>query len=1276
MMLVWVEYGGLGALRRTNGEGVKEPSTSINQDRRELVERLNATARNSSGVKSKHGFMEPRGRHAVRRARPRLYPARTMAAIGLMLGTFCTPGMATAIESSNVSQHEPTEDHNTTVDDNGGNTTVDNNDGTHDGGGGVANDDSGETSGDDVPVAIDDAGSGDKHPDDGSDVHVNESPSSEPASSEPTEENTQGTWGTCTWNITNGVLTITAGTGMNSGADGVNIPWAKYSASVKSIRIDGKVVFPADSSHLFRGMALTDVTSLASVDTSNVTNAYGMFLNCSQLAGLTGLDDWNMGNVNSMAYMFASCDSLVNIDPLSKWRPTKVQTTQAMFQDNTKLMDISGTSQWGMGGSLRQAPWMFLGCSSLNDITPLASWRLKAIKDTRGMFAKCGKLTSTSPLSTWDTRNLTLLRWMFMSCGSLTDLSGVSEWDVSHVTAYDSLFQDCSSLMDIGPLEHWDTSAVDHMNRVFQGCSKLIDLSPLSGWHVDNVTEMSYMFANCSDVRTLSPLSEWNTGKTQKINGMFIGCVSLRNLDGLQKWDTGSVEYMGDVVSSPGGTFAGCIQLTDISAIANWNVGKVKVMRDLFYNCKRLEDIGPLASWHPTTALEQIDGLLLNTRITNANAIADWDVSNVWTFWGTFYSCTNLKDISGLSKWKTTRLSQMNIMFFQCNSLEDVSALANWDTGNLKMMDNAFTNCGKLKDTSALANWNLKSIDQSKSPDVFKGCNSLELVGVPTVEDNGSWLLSEYAKVTGSKGWTAFDWAPVNRNLTVSKVQAGYNDSNQTIIDVRVWRLGVKYWGTCPWWLDDDGTLHINDVPGEGTGADTYSEQSVPWYAVRDRITRVATQSKVIMPEKVEYLLHQTTALMDVSGLSKWDSSNTKDIAYFFYGAKKLTDINAISDWDVSKIQNIGGAFSWMDALPSLEALANWNTSSLVNAHHAFQGCQSITSLEPLSNWDVSNVTNMRCLFEGCTGLKNLHGLEDWDVRKVTDMGAFLSMYAWGSNGPTIYPRPTNLENIDAISNWDTKSLTIASSFLAGCSKLKTIDALENFNVSNVSDFGNMFYNCKGLKDSSAISKWNAPKASRSGGMFLGDDSLIRIGVPAVGKGAERISKAYPNRNWTDEGLPITPLKNSDGIYPYMTSNTEGREFTANGGVFIQYQPVYFVNYDLNGANPDDKAPVPTRQWAYVNAGTVTLPDYDGIKTGYDFKGWSDGNGKVLKPGESYRPSSPTDQGTTTLTAVWESVHHHEVPETGSHGVLWLFSIIIAFIASAIGINRSHGEVD
>ena len=354
-----------------------------------------------------------------------------------------------------------------------------------------------------------------------------------------------------------------------------------------------------------------------------------------------------------------------------------------------------------------------------------------------------------------------------------------------------------------------------------------------------------------------------------------------------------------------------------------------------------------------------------------------------------------------------------------------------------------------------------------------------------------------------------------------------------------------------------------------------------------------------------------------------------------------------------------------------------------------FQGCARITSLQAFKNWDVSKVTQMNCMFEGANGLTTLDGLENWHTSSLTNVSGMFSAYsnATGAN-PSHYPESGKINDISALSNWDMSHVTQAAGMFGG-SQLENLDDLRNWDMSSCKMFNAMFTHSPNLRDTSAIANWRMNETALSSQsnptqyMFRNCPNIIHAGVPAVNHGARYVAPEYPNRNWTDETLPITPLKDSTGIYPYMESNDEDQEFTDNGGVFIPYQPVYIVTFDDNNATKPGA--LPDRQWAYVTPtggqrGDVDLPvDYKGLRTGYHFAGWSttpDASSGVISPDDAtWRPSgglSTGDPSKIILYAVWEANTTSELPSTGSRGLLGLVFGFLGMIGLVVATGRTR----
>ena len=203
------------------------------------------------------------------------------------------------------------------------------------------------------------------------------------------------------------------------------------------------------------------------LDVSNVIDMSGMFSE-TQISDLSSLAHWDTSNVTDMEELFNGCESLSNISSLSNWNTSNVTDMEGLFN----------------------------GCKSLSDISSLANWDTSNVTNMSGMFRYCYNLSDISSLAHWDTSKVTDMSGMFDGCESLSNISPLAHWDTSKVTDMEGMFDDCGNLSDISPLANWDTSKVTRMDMMFEDCSNLSDISPLANWDTSNVTTMASMFQN------------------------------------------------------------------------------------------------------------------------------------------------------------------------------------------------------------------------------------------------------------------------------------------------------------------------------------------------------------------------------------------------------------------------------------------------------------------------------------------------------------------------------------------------------------------------------------------------------------------------------------------------------------------------------------------------------------------------------------------------------------------------------------------------------------
>ena len=224
-------------------------------------------------------------------------------------------------------------------------------------------------------------------------------------------------------------------------------------------------------------------------------------------------------------------------------------------------------------------------------------------------------------------------------------------------------------------------------------------------------------------------------------------------------------------------------------------------------------------------------------------------------------------------------------------------------------------------------------------------------------------------------------------------------------------------WGTCPWELDDTGTLTVHPGTGESVGASMES----PWVSVGAQVKSIVFVKeggqKAIAPENSKYLFKgmEQVKTIDLSGL---DTSKATSMAYMFYGCNSLDSLDLTID-----------------------------TQNVTTMAYMFFGCSSLASLD-LSAFDTAKVTDMHAMFSGCIMLGSLN-VKSFDTSNVTDMFAMFSQCS-------------SLASID-LSSFDTSKVTRTWLMFSGCSSLATIAVGSGWSMASVRDSSDMFADCTSL---------------------------------------------------------------------------------------------------------------------------------------------------------------------------------------------------------------------
>ena len=178
-------------------------------------------------------------------------------------------------------------------------------------------------------------------------------------------------------------------------------------------------------------------------------------------------------------------------------------------------------------------------------------------------------------------------------------------------------------------------------------------------------------------------------------------------------------------------------------------------------------------------------------------------------------------------------------------------------------------------------------------------------------------------------------------------------------------------------------------------------------------------------------------------------NKKVEDISNMFSGCSILISLpESMSKWDTSNIKNMSGLFYGCQLLETLPDISNWKTHNVIKMIGLFNGCSTLQKLPDISKWAVSNVEDMSCMFNNCAALQEMPiGMSYWDTSNVKDMGDMF-------NGCQ------NLKKLTQLNNWNTKNVTSMKNMFKGCKKLTDPPDVTKWKTANVKEKSDMFAKC------------------------------------------------------------------------------------------------------------------------------------------------------------------------------------------------------------------------
>ena len=395
-------------------------------------------------------------------------------------------------------------------------------------------------------------------------------------------------------------------------------------ASKVCTSINGKPIVSMRDMYYYNNATSID---LSVIDTSEVTNMYGMFWDSYYVKSLD-LSNFDTSKVTNMDWMFTNCYNLESLD-LSGFDTSNVTSASVFLQSNGNLKTVN-MDNW----DIRKLYSSLGGAFGGTGIETFSAKKWKIPENlTDAFFRSWGANFKTMDVSNWDLSNTVNINGLFSGGRNLERIDGLNTWNVSNIKYMNSLFSGDTKLTSID-LSSWDTSSILGLDALFLGCTNLTEVN-MDNWDLSNMS--SYLgggvFSNTPSLKKVSmknwklptsvnnwlfrswtastieeiDLTGWDLSKTTSLYGLLANGTTLKNIKGLNTWDVSHVTNMEQL-------FYGDSNLTTLD-LSSWDMSNVTNTANMFTGCTSL-----------TTAYArtQADANILNAssgKPTNVNFI-------------------------------------------------------------------------------------------------------------------------------------------------------------------------------------------------------------------------------------------------------------------------------------------------------------------------------------------------------------------------------------------------------------------------------------------------------------------------------------------------------------------------------------------------------------------------------------------------------------------------------------------------------------------------------
>ena len=736
------------------------------------------------------------------------------------------------------------------------------------------------------------------------------------------------------------------------------------------------------------GVTNTQTHTYASAGTYDVavtaTTGRIRFDNRGDKSKLLDIKNWGTCQWTLMDNSFAGCNSLTRLSCADVPDLELCSNTSGMFKDCSNFEGYSGMNSWNMS-SVTNISGMFFQCTPFNQ--PLGDWDVSSLIYLSGQYNGTFRRTSFNQnIESWDVSNVTHMIEPFSGTPFNQPLNN---WDVSSVLYFgptggnsDNFFGNAFNQ----PLDQWDVSSALCMRGLFMGATSFNQ--DISMWDMSNVTDIRLMFRSATSFN--QPLNNWNLSSLTTVDGSFQGGVfsyatsfnqDLDNWDmsrvtniykmfmdatsfngSINGWDTSNVTNMGDLFWRRYGG------MSFNQPLDNWDVSSVTNMSRMFSGSSNFDqNIGDWDVSSMTNMSEMFCGYTSGGTVFNnggSSSIENWDTSNV-TNMSNMFSWGASEFNHSMANWNIEKVTNFENILIRNSSLSTTNytaTLIGWaaqspqinqsiNFGNANYTYEAISARQTLVDTYG---WTISDGGQAVAPEFaiqvktdnagVSDDNQFTLPWVGTYDvDWGDGTFDTGVVDTQTHTYPSAGTYGVKVTAATGRILFNNGGDKSKVID-------IKNWGNCEWTNLERAFMGCNSLT-DVTATDT------PDF------------SNLI---DLGLLFYNATSLTSVD-VSSWDVSNVEQFDNMFVNCD-ITSL-AVYNWNVSNAINLYDFVGGCSLLTTLD-VSNWNVGNCSNFKLMFRNCPLVNP--DVSNWDISSMTGVRDMFNNVDSFDR--SLANWGV--------------------------------------------------------------------------------------------------------------------------------------------------------------------------------------------------------------------------------------------------------------------------------------------------------